>query len=87
MDNRINLLTEPRIGALELSQEKFKPTGIKESTHHRLGLAKKEFYHKPAYMIIEEALELYYANTLVNTHQHAGLLQDIINLQDAEPEY
>lgn len=85
MDKQLNVPVR-RIGQFQLSQEPFKPTQLKESTHRRLTIAKQEFYNKPAYQIIEEALEMFYANTDVDNFRNAGLLLDIVNLQDAAQE-
>ena len=85
MDKQLNVPVR-RVGPFKLSKEPFKPTQLKESTHRRLLIAKEEIYLKPAYHIIEEALEMYYANTEIDTHQHVGLLLDIVNLQDEGQE-
>ena len=85
MDKQLNVPDE-RIEQIKLSQEPFKPAQIKESTHRRLSIAKKEFQFKPAYQIIEEALEMYYANTGIDNYRHHGLLLEVVNFQDEAQE-
>ncbi len=84
MENNVKA-PDQRVEQFKLSQEPFKPAQIKESTHRRLSIAKQEFQFKPAYQIIEEALEMFYANTDVDNFRNAGLLADIVNLQDENP--
>lgn len=73
---------EDRIHQYELKKEKFKPTGIKESTLRRLNIAREILYssfEREAYLIIERALEMYYHNTSAIYQGRNRNLREAIN--------
>ena len=85
MDKRL-IVPERRVDPQQLSEEPYSPVQIKASTHRRLMMAKAEFHLKPAYELIEDALEMYYANTNVNNYHGEGVLVQFVDLQDYSDE-
>ena len=71
-----------RIHQFDLKREKFKSTGIKESTLRRLTLARRALYtsfEREAYLVLERALELYYHNTSVFYNGKDWNLLELVN--------
>ncbi len=78
-----------RIHQFDLKREKFKSTGIKESTLSRLNLARHALYtsfEREAYLVLERALELYYHNTSVFFNGKDWNLLELVNHLEKQDE-